>query len=235
MKPTAKLSFKIAAVIAGILLKVLTRTEVRGKENMPPGGPIIAVCNHINFLDPLIHIYNLLPRDSIFLAKEELFKFWPIPIFAILMRITEALPVPRRGTTEERQKVQQKAMAVLAAGNVLGIYPEGTRSKDAQLNFANPGAARLALRCNVPLIPISIYGSEKFRGWGCFSRPHVVLTFGKPFNLPDQEREPSFTRIQKLSDLIMKQIRDILPPQYHGKYREPSAPVLTGQENDSTY
>ncbi len=228
MKPSAKLSFKIAAVIAGLLLKVLTRTEVKGKQNLPRSGPIIAVCNHINLLDPAIHIYNILPRDSIFLAKEELFRFWPMPLFAILMRITEALPVPRRGTTKARQEVHQKAMEILANGNVLGIYPEGTRSKDAQLHAANPGAARLALRCNVPIIPISIYGSEKLKGFGLFTRPRVVLTFGKPFMLSHQDREPSFTRIQQLSDLIMEHLRDLLPPQYHGKYK--IQPVAEGME-----
>jgi len=230
MKPSAKLSFKIAVGIIRLLLNVLTRTEVKDKENLPANGPIIAVCNHINLLDPVIHIINILPRDSIFLAKEELFRFWPMPLFALLMRIAEALPVPRRGTNEARQEVQRKAMAVLAAGNVLGIYPEGTRSKDAQLNLANPGAARLALRCNVPLIPISIYGSEKMKGFGWFTRPRVVVTFGKPFNLPRQDREPSFTRIQQLSGMIMEHIRDILPPQYHGKYKKQPESASTGAE-----
>jgi 1-acyl-sn-glycerol-3-phosphate acyltransferase len=218
MKPTAKLSFKITIAIAIPLLKAIIRLEKRGKENLPSNGPIIAVCNHIHLSDPIIHIVSILPRDSIFMAKEELFRFWPMPFFAILMRIADALRVPRRGTDEERREVIQKALAVLAEGHVLGIYPEGTRSTTGQLNLAHPGTARLALRSGVPLIPISIHGTEKLKGIGWLTRPKVVVTFGKPFQLPKLDREPSFTKIQELSNLIMQQLCNVLPPEYHGKY-----------------
>lgn len=218
MKPTAKLSFKITIAIIGPLLKLITRLEVRGKENLPAAGPLIAICNHMHLFDAVIHIYTIWPRDSIFLAKEELFRPWPNPLFLLLMKVADALPVPRRGSNEERREVMQQALDVLEAGHVLGVYPEGTRSKTGELQLANPGAARLALRSGAPLIPISIYGTERLRGVGWFRRPKVVVTFGKPFYLPRQDREPSFTRIQQLSTLIMEQLCTILPPQYHGKY-----------------
>lgn len=218
MKPTAKLSFKITVAIIGSLLKLITRLEVRGKENLPAAGPLIAICNHMHLFDAVIHIYTIFPRDSIFLAKEELFRLWPNPLFLLLMKVADALPVPRRGSNEERREVMQQALDVLAEGHVLGVYPEGTRSKTGELQLANPGAARLALRSGAPLIPISIYGTERLRGAGWFRRPKVVVTFGKPFYLPKQDREPSFTRIQQLSTLIMEQLCAILPSQYHGKY-----------------
>lgn len=226
MKPTAKLSFKITAAIVGALLKLVTRLEVRGKENLPAEGALIAICNHMHLFDSVIHIYTILPRDSIFLAKEELFRPWPNPLFLLVMKVADALPVPRRGSNEERRGVIQKSLDVLAEGHVLGVYPEGTRSKTGELQLANPGAARLALRSGAPLMPISIYGTEKLRGAGWFSRPRVVVTFGKPFYLPQQDREPSFTKIQQLSTMIMEQLRDILPPQYHGKYSKQGNPSL---------
>jgi 1-acyl-sn-glycerol-3-phosphate acyltransferase len=225
MKPTAKLSFKITVAILIPLLRSIIRLEIKGKENMPPSGPVIAVCNHMNMLDPLIHIISILPRDSIFLAKEELFKIWPMPLFAILMKVSDALPVARRGTSEERKKVLDKSLEVLAEGHVLGIYPEGTRSSTGKMNVANPGATRLALRSGVPIIPVSIYGTEKLRGFGWLTRPRVVVTFGKTFNLPSQERDPSFTRIQQLTNLIMEQLCNVLPPEYHGHYGNGVAPL----------
>ncbi len=219
MKPTAKLSFKITAAVIGVLLKLIIRLEVRGKENLPANGPLIAICNHMHLFDAVIHIYTLLPRDSIFLAKEELFRLWTNPLFLLLMKVADALPVPRRGSDKERREVIEQALDVLAEGHVLGIYPEGTRSKTGELQLANPGAARLALHSGAPLIPISIYGTETLRGAGWFRRPEVVVTFGKPFYLPKQDREPSFTKIQQLSTLIMEQLCTILPPKYHGEYR----------------
>ena len=218
MKPTAKLSFKITAGILIPLARMLVRLDIRGRENLPPQGPIIAICNHIHLLDPILHIIAILPRDSIFLAKEELFRPLPNPFFFILMKVVDAIRVPRRGTDEERREVIEKSLKVLEEGLVLGIYPEGTRSETAQLNLANPGAARLALRSGAPLIPISIYGTEKLSGAGWLKRPRVVITFGKPFHLPRPDREPSFTRVQQLTAMLMEQLCAILPPEYHGKY-----------------
>jgi 1-acyl-sn-glycerol-3-phosphate acyltransferase len=218
MKPTAKLSFKIAAIILIPIVRMLVRMEIRDKENLPAQGAVIAICNHIHFLDPILHLISILPRDSIFLAKEELFRPWPNPFFFVLMKIVDAIPVPRRGTDEERRGVIEKSLRVLDEGLVLGIYPEGTRSGTAQLNLANPGATRLALRSGAPLIPISIYGTENLSGIGWLKRPRVVITFGKIFHLPRPEREPSFTKIQQLTGILMEQLCSILPPQYHGKY-----------------
>ena len=231
MKPTAKLSFKITVAIIAPLLRLIVRLEIRGKENLPAAGPLIAICNHMHLFDAVIHIYSILPRDSIFLAKEELFRLWPNPLFLILMKITDAMPVSRRGTNEERKEVIQQALQVLAEGHVLGIYPEGMRSKTGELQLANPGAVRLALRSGVPLIPISICGTEKLRGMGWFIRPRVVVTFGKLFYLPKLDREPSFTKVQQLSVFIMEHLRDILPPQYHGMYRK--QPVTTNRVGNS--
>lgn len=236
MKPTAKLSFKIAAGLLAPLVKLITRLEIKDRENLQPEGPIIAICNHINLLDPIIHIISILPRDSIFMAKEELFRFWPVPFFAILMRIVDALRVPRRGTDAERREVIEKALVVLSEGHVLGVYPEGTRSGTGKLKPAHPGAARLALRSGAPLIPISIYGTEKLRGIGWLTHPRVVVTFGKPFYLPQQDREPSFTKINELTNLIMEQLCHILPPEYHGAYsKEDISAHLTEKKQGASF
>src|SRR4030066_1537697 len=183
-RPTAKVSFKIARALVEGVLRVFVNLEIKDKENLPKNGAIIAVFNHLNLIDPPLHIISILPRDSIVMAKEELFYYWHIPIFRILMDAAEAYPVRRRGTIEERQMAMKYAEEVLAKGLVFGIYPEGTRSKAGCLKEAYHGCALIALKTGVPLIPVSIRGTEKLKGIGWLARPPEPIPFGKPFPLP---------------------------------------------------
>jgi len=218
-RPTPKISFKIARPIVEVALRSIIRFEIKGRENLPPNGPIIAVFNHLNLIDPPLHIISILPRDSIIMAKEELFYYWPIPIFRILMDIAEAYPVRRRGTPEERQLAMRYAEEVLAKGLLFGIYPEGTRSKAGCLKEAYHGCALVALRTKAPLIPVSIRGTEKLREIGWLTRPKVTITFGKPFTLPPIEGEPTEEKLKELTDFIMGHVAAILPPEYRGRYK----------------
>lgn len=218
-RPTVKLSLKIAEAFFRALFKVLIRYEVRGKENLPPDGAIIAVCNHLHLLDPVLHILSILPRDSIFMAKEELFRYFPVPLFRILMDIAEAFPVRRKGTLEERQQAIEYSIKVLQAGMAFGIYPEGTRSRTCQLKEAYHGCALIALRTGAPLIPVGIWGTEKLKGLGWLKRPKVVVNFGKPFTLPPVEGEVSEGKLQELTEYIMRKLAGVLPPEYRGRYQ----------------
>jgi len=218
-RPTSKISFKVARPIVEGALRSIIRFDVKGKENLPSNGPIIAVFNHLHLIPPPLHIISILPRDSIIMAKEELFYYWPIPIFRILMDIAEAYPVRRRGTPEERQLAMQYAEDVLARGILFGVYPEGTRSKAGCLKEAYHGCALIALRTGVPLIPVSIRGTEKLRGIGWLTRPKVTITFGKLFTLPSIGGEPTEEKLRELTEYIMGKVAAILPPEYHGRYK----------------
>ncbi|MFC2049644.1 lysophospholipid acyltransferase family protein [Chloroflexota bacterium] len=218
-RPTSKISFKIARLIVEGALRSLIRLEIKGKENLPTKGPIIAVFNHLNLIDPPLHIISILPRDSIVMAKEELFYYWPIPAFRILMDAAEAYPVRRRGTPEERQMAMKYAEEVLAKGLLFGIYPEGTRSKAGCLKEAYPGCALIALKTGAPLIPVSIRGTERLRGIGWLTRPTVTITFGKPFALPPVQGEPNVKQLKELTEHIMGKVAAILPPEYRGIYK----------------
>ncbi len=219
IRPTTKISFKIVRPIVEWLLRALIRFEVKGRENLPPNGPIIAVFNHLHLLDPPLHIISILPRDSIIMAKEELFYYWPIPIFRILMDVAEAYPVRRSGTAEERQLAIRYAEEVLKKGLLFGIYPEGTRSKAGCLKEAYHGCALIALRTGAPLIPVSICGTEKLKGIGWLKRPKVTITFGKPFILPPVEGEPTEETLKQLTEYIMGKVAAVLPPEYRGRYK----------------
>jgi 1-acyl-sn-glycerol-3-phosphate acyltransferase len=217
-RPTPKISFKIARRLVEWVLRAFIRLEIKDKENLPPEGPIIAAFNHLNLIDPPLHIISILPRDSIVMAKEELFFYWPIPLFRILMDIAEAYPVRRRGTAEERRMAIKYAEDVLAKGLVFGIYPEGTRSKLGYLKEAYTGCALLALRTGVPLIPVSIQGTEKLKGIGWLTRPKVTITFGKPFTLPPMTGRQTEQKLRELTDYIMSKIAGVLPAEYRGRY-----------------
>jgi len=201
----------------------VTRLEIRGKENLPPEGPIIAVCNHLNLLDPVLHIVSITPRDSIFMAKEELFKWWPIPLFRILMDIAEAFPVARRGTPEQRLMAIKRGKEVLEHGMVFGMYPEGTRSKLGHLKDAYNGVALIAWQTKAPMIPVAIWGTERLKGIGWLRRLKVTISFGKPFTLPPLEGEPDTEKLKELTVFIMQKLAAELPPQYRGQY-DPARP-----------
>jgi len=217
-RPTPKISFKIASHLVEWVLRAFIRLEIKDRENLPDEGAFIAVFNHLNLIDPPLHIISILPRDSIIMAKEELFFYWPIPLFRILMDIAEAYPVRRRGTAEERRKAIKYAEEVLAKGLVFGIYPEGTRSKLGFLKEAYTGCALIAVDTGVPLIPVSIQGTEKLKGMGWLTRPKVTITFGKPFTLPPIQGRRTEQKLKELTDYIMSKLAGMLPPEYRGRY-----------------
>jgi 1-acyl-sn-glycerol-3-phosphate acyltransferase len=218
-RPTPKLSFKIVRPMVEGLLRAVINLEIKDRENLPRKGAIIAVFNHLNLIDPPLHIISMLPRDSIIMAKEELFYWWPIPVFRFLMDVAEAYPVRRRGSAEERRMAIKYAEEVLDKGLVFGIYPEGTRSKAGCLKEAYTGCALIAVDTGVPLIPVSIRGTEKLKGIGWVTRPRVTITFGKPFALPPIHGKPTEQKLRDLTEFIMSKLAGALPPEYRGRYK----------------
>ncbi len=219
IRPTTKISFKIVQPIVEGLLRCVINFKIKDKENLPRDGAIIAVFNHLNLIDPPLHIISMLPRDSIVMAKEELFFYWPIPVFRMLMDVAEAYPVRRRGTAEERRQAVRYAEDVLAKGILFGIYPEGTRSKAGCLKEAYTGCALIAVETGAPLIPVSIIGTEKLKGIGWITRPTVTITFGKPFTLPSIQGKPTEKKLRELTEFIMSKLAGALPPEYRGRYQ----------------
>ena len=107
---------------------------------------------------------------------------------------------------------------MLAQGLVFGIYPEGTRSKLGCLKEAYTGCALIAADTGVPLIPVSIRGTEKLKGIGWLTRPRVTISFGKPFTLPAIQGKPSEKKLRELTEYIMSKLAAVLPAEYRGRY-----------------
>lgn len=170
--------YYVARALLRMLFRLLTRWQVKGKENVPSQGPLLVVANHLNLTDPPLLGVSL-GREAIFMAKEELFRS---RFSAYFIGGFGSFPV-HRGKLD-REAIRQ-AQQVLADGLALVMFPEASRSKNAQLQSAFPGSALIANRSNVPILPIGISGTEKIKGiaW-ILRRPRITVNIGRPFYLP---------------------------------------------------
>jgi len=186
---------------------------ISGMENVPRKGPFILVSNHLNNADPPI-ITAFMPRRIVWMAKKELFD---TPVIGIFYHLYGLISVRR---SEADLKAVRRSQQVLISGQVLGMFPEGTRSKDRQLHEAEPGTALIALRAKVPILPIGIWGTETIRvPRDIIGRSRVNMKIGKPFRLRDTKRATK-KDIAAGSREIMRHIAELLPASYRGAYAD---------------
>lgn len=163
-------------------LMIWFRPSRIGREHIPGSGGVVLAANHKSFLDPFL-IGLCLRRPIYFVAKRELFENRLIGWF---LNCLGAFPV-RRGESDE--EMVATAQAVLARGDALVIFPEGTRVRDPEaLGRPKRGVGRFALECGVPVVPIAVHGSERARsGW--IVRPvKLRLRCGRPLTFPRLEK-----------------------------------------------
>lgn len=199
--------FYTGRFLARLLLRIFTDWQVAGMENIPAVGPVLVVANHHDLIDPSVLAASLPPR-TIFMAKRELFK----GLKGYFVRTFGAFPI-NRGKVD-REALRQ-AGQVLEQGMMLVMFPEGTRNSGYRLQPVLPGAALIAIQNRVPLLPVGITYTEHFRGlrW-LFHRPHISVTIGKPFNLPDASNEVNREELRRFSKIIINQIAATLPVFY---------------------
>jgi len=204
--------YYVGRVMVWVLLSLLTRWRVRGKENIPSQGPLLIVANHLNLADsPLLGVS--LSRKVVFMAKEELFRS---SFSGYFIRSFGAFPV-HRGQLD-REALRQAGQA-LAQGQALGMFPEGMRSRGGQLRRAFPGSALIALRSGAPILPVGITGTEKIKGaaW-LLRRPQITVNIGHPFHLPPVSSKLTKAELAELTNYIMGHIAELLPLEYRGHY-----------------
>lgn len=191
-----------------ILLAFLTRWEVKGKENVPPSGPLIIAANHRHAADaPLLAVS--IPRKMIFMAKEELFRS---ALGDYFVRGFGAFPVSR---SNGALGAVRQAIDLLQRDYVLAMFPEGTRSKNGQMGQAYPGLAFLAQKTAAPILPVGISGTDKLdeKGW-MFRRPRISVTIGFPFSLPSANGKRNGRETS--TAFIIEKIARLLPPENRG-------------------
>lgn len=170
--------YEVCCFFLRCFFRPLFRSRIEGLEHLPANGPAIVVANHVSYLDPPI-LGAFLPRQIRFMAKEELFK---IPILSTILHWCGVFPV-RRGRADRR--AIRKAFASLAAGEIVGLFPEGRRVGPGEEADGELGAALLALKSGAPVIPVAILGTQPWweRGW--FAR--AVVRLGPPVELAAPE------------------------------------------------
>ncbi len=171
--PAGDLLGRVVRLTAGRLVLAMFRTRIHGLGNVPAGGAVLAG-NHESYLDPVL-LWSGSPRPVAFMAKKELFCG---PLGWALVRLW-AFPVDRQGAD---RSALAKASDTVAAGGLVGIFPEGTRRRGDETLEAHGGAAFVALRAGVPIVPVAFVGTE--RAWPKGRRfPRFVrvdIAFGEP-------------------------------------------------------
>lgn len=191
-----------------VLARGLGRIQVRGIEQLPTSGPVVLAVNHRDFLDgPLL--FGFLRRPVSFLVKTEAYTPRATPFLVS----TGQIPVVR-----DRPDVVavRKALRLLQAGGVVGVFPEGTRS-DGFVRTARPGVGYFALRTGALVVPVACHGTDKLKHRRV-RRPAVRITVGEPIEL---DRVPAGQRVSRqqmlsgteqvrvaLADLVLKTMPD---------------------------
>jgi 1-acyl-sn-glycerol-3-phosphate acyltransferase len=171
-------------IALGPLLQVLFRPEVEGLEHVPEHGPAILASNHLSYTD-WVFMPLTLHRKVTFVAKAEYFttpgiKGWVQKHF---FRSAGQVPIDR-SSGDAAAGALRSAKRILAAGELFGIYPEGTRSHDGRLYRGRTGVARLAIETGVPVVPVAVLGTDIVappgKKFGRYARPRV--RFGRPLD-----------------------------------------------------
>ncbi|BCG59941.1 lysophospholipid acyltransferase family protein [Paenibacillus sp. URB8-2] len=176
-----------------MIYAVLFPLKTIGRENIPEEGGVLLCGNHTSLLDPMTMGIKL-KRKVNYMAKAELFN---IPVLGQLVRQLGAFPVKRGGVSKESIKT---ALNLLRSGQVMGIFPEGTRNSDS--GIAKKGAATFALRSGAAVVPAAIIGHYKpFR--------RMVVVYGAPINLSEYAAGGSDSA-EAVTNLIMARIHEML-------------------------
>jgi 1-acyl-sn-glycerol-3-phosphate acyltransferase len=203
--------YRVIRVIINILINLLTRREYIGEENFPE-PPYILVTNHLSVFDTPI-LLTICPHTirALVAAKHK-----RNPIYRPLLVIMGSIWV-RRGEVD-RQALRE-SLTVLKEGGVMGVAPEGTRARGTYaLQLGKTGAAYLATRANVPIVPVALSGTEHMKhNLPRLRRTDVRAVVGKPFRLPENGRVRG-EKLHEYTDLIMHRIAELLPEEYRGMY-----------------
>jgi 1-acyl-sn-glycerol-3-phosphate acyltransferase len=213
------LLYTIGLHTAAPLIKVSLRPQINGVENIPLTGGAVLAGNHLSVADEYL-LGACVPRHIAFWAKAEYFHGTGVGgwFMKSLMNGLGAIEVNREGGRAALTALDA-AIPALKGGDLVGVYPEGTRSPDGRLYRGRTGAARLALLAGVPVIPVGVVGTEKVQPIGShFPRlgHKISITFGKPMDFGDRPLDSSTLRA--VTDEIIMAIQALTGQEYVPRY-----------------
>jgi 1-acyl-sn-glycerol-3-phosphate acyltransferase len=220
------------------LVSRLWDIDVTGLERLPTEGPAILCPNHISFLDSAFLTFTL-PRNISFVGKAEYMDSWKTKFLFPAMGM---IPIDRSGGAKSTAALDA-AEAVLKRGELFGIYPEGTRSRDGTLGKGRTGAARLAMTVGCPIYPVGIIGTDKIQPPDAKApklRKRAEIKIGRPIK-PERylHRGAEHLAWRSMIDEVMFEIRELSGQEYVNRYHGDTAesePILTshvGQVSDA--
>ncbi len=216
----------VARAAAWPVRKALWRIEVVGLEHLPERGPAILAPNHVSFLDSAFLMMTM-PRRISFVGKAEYMDSWKTKFLFPAMGM---IPIDRAGG-EKSQEALEAAEAVLCRGELFGIFPEGTRSRDGFLYKGKTGAARLALKVGCPLIPVGITGTAEIQPPDArLPKPFrsCRIELGRPIDLERyRRRADDRMALRQITDELMFEIREMTGQTYRNEYAGSSAAART--------
>ncbi len=211
--------YRILRVIIHLIrIGILVTYEIHGRENIPEERPFIVVTNHMSVLDtPLVFLAIPNQRWRAFAGE----RWARHPLFGPLLKWSGAIFINRG---EVDRVALAEGLQALADGYCFGLAPEGTRSKTGQLQQAKDGAAYLALKANVPLVPVGMnHTDEWLDNYKRLKPTHLKTQIGPAFTLPELGRRVRSKDLAAYTHLIMVHIANQIPERYHGHYRHSPA------------
>ncbi|MEH1011936.1 lysophospholipid acyltransferase family protein [Micromonospora sp. CPCC 206060] len=224
------LLYTIGKLTVGNGMRLGWRPTVEGLENVPETGGAIFAGNHLSVADELF-LGAVVPRHIAFWAKSEYFtgtgfRGW---LTKTVIGGLGAIPVERAGGRAALSAFDA-AIPALRAGELVAVYPEGTRSPDGRLYRGRTGAARLALAAGVPVIPVGMIGTDRVQPIGArvprLGAGRVTVRFGKPLEFTG--RSDDRTSLREITDEIMSEIQRLTGQEYVPRYA-PSKTAPTPQ------
>ena len=199
------------------LVRTLTKFQIKNEDYFPSQGGVLVTTNHLSRLDTPLLMTITDRRDVVAIIAK---KYQKKPFFRWILEKVSPIIWMDRDTTDFF--ALRQALDHLRHGAIVGIAPEGTRSQETNgLLEGKQGAALIAARASVPIVPVGVFGSEKINEqFARLRRPPVVVCIGEPYRIPELDRNDRQAWLSKYTDEIMCRIAVLLPTAYRGFYTE---------------
>lgn len=202
--------YRLVTGIIWLLVKLLAKPHIEGRERVPMEGPVIVVTNHLHHLDVAAGV--TIPRPAWVLAAEK----YENHIFGPILRVAGAIFIDRG---EADRSALRQALNVLEDGHAMAIAVEGTRSHTGALAEGKLGTAYLATRTGATVVPLAMWGTENIiNAWKRLRRADVYIRYGEPITFPKGKARTA--ELEEYTKEIMVSLARLLPEEYRGIYKD---------------